>query len=126
MTLFHAVVLIDHHNAQVLQFDAEHVQAQKVKASAHHTRQHGSTVRTEHEFFGHVCDALQGIAEVLVTGSHTAQSDFKHYVQKHRAALAPHIVGWETVDHPSEAQLVALARQYFLKYDRMAGTPTPM
>ena len=25
----------------------------------------------------------------------------------------------------SENQLVAMARQYFLKYDRMAGNPTP-
>ncbi len=125
MTMFHAVVQIDHHQAQVLQFDAEHVQAQKVKASSHHTRQHGSTVRTEHEFFAHVCDALAGIAEVLVTGSQQAQADFRHYVEKHRPALAKQIVGYETVDHPSEAQLVAMARKYFLKYDRMAGTPTP-
>ena len=26
---------------------------------------------------------------------------------------------------PTEAQLVAMARKYFVKYDRMAGTPTP-
>jgi stalled ribosome rescue protein Dom34 len=126
MTLFHAVVLIDHHQAQVLQFDAEHVEAQKVKASTRHTRQHGSGVRTEHEFFGDVCDALAGIAEVLVVGSRTAQADFKHYADKHRAETAQRIVGYETVDHPSENQLIALARQYFVKFDRMAGTPVPM
>ena len=125
MTLFHAVVWIDHQSAQVLQFDAEHVQAQKVKAHSHHTKQHGSAVRTEHEFFGEVCDALAGIPEVLITGSHTAQADFKHYVDKHRPALLPQIKGWETVDHPSDAQLVALARKYFLRFDRMAGVPTP-
>ena len=72
MSLFHAVVWVDHQKAQVLQFDAEHVEAQKVKAHSHHTAQHGSSVRTEHEFFGHVCDALAGIQEVLVVGSHTA------------------------------------------------------
>ncbi len=125
MTLFHAVVWIDHQNAQVLQFDAEHVQAQKVKAHTHHIAQHGSTVRTQHEFFGHVCDALDGITEVLVTGGKTVQADFRHYVEKHRPALAKVIVGYETVDHPSDNQLIALARQYFVKYDRMAGTPTP-
>ena len=125
MTLFHAVVQIDHQQAQVLQFDAEHVQAQKVKASTRHTKQHGSAVRTEHEFFAEVCNALEGIAEVLVAGSHTAQADFRHYADKHRPETARRIVGYETVDHPSEAQLVALARQYFLKYDRMAGTPVP-
>ena len=125
MTLFHAVVQIDHQQAQVLQFDTEHVQAQKVKASTRHTKQHGSAVRTEHEFFAEVCNALEGITEVLVAGSHTAQADFRHYADKHRPETAKRIVGYETVDHPSEAQLVALARQYFLKYDRMAGTPVP-
>ncbi len=125
MTMFHAVAQIDHHQAQVLQFDAKQSQTQKIKAHSHHTRQHGSEVRTGHEFFGDVCTALQGIPEVLIAGSHTALSDFKHYVDKHRPQLAPHIVGYEAIDHPTEAQLLALARDYFLKYDRMAGTPVP-
>jgi len=123
--LFHAVVWIDHHNAQVLQFDAQHVQAQKVKSHSHHTRQHAAAVRDEHEFFGEVADALAGITEVLVTGSHTAQADFKHFMQKHRPAVFAQVVGYETVDHPSDNQLVALARTWFVKYDRMAGTPIP-
>lgn len=122
-SLFHAVVWIDHHSAQILQFDAEHVQAQKIKSHSHHTKQHGSAVRSEHEFFGEVCDGLAGIAEVLVTGSHTAQVDFQHYVEKHRAATAKQIVGYETVDHPSDKQLIAMARKYFVRFDRMAGTP---
>ena len=125
MTTLHAVVHIDHQSAHVLQFDAEHVQTQTVKARTRQTRQHGSTVRTEHEFFAHVCDALAGIQELLVVGPHTGQADFRHYVEKHRAETAQRIVGYETVDHPTENQLVAMARRYFLKYDRMAGTPTP-
>lgn len=125
MTTFHAVVWVDHALAQVLQFDTEHVQAQKVKASTQHTRQHGSSARTEHEFFGHVCDALAGIQEVLVVGPHTGQADFRRYVEKHRPETGKRIVGYETADHPTENQLVALARQYFLKHDRMAGVPTP-
>jgi stalled ribosome rescue protein Dom34 len=125
MTTLHAVVWTDHQTAQVLQFDAEHVQAQKVKAHTHHTAQHGSAVRTEHEFFAELCDAMTGIPEVLITGSHTACADLKRYVEKHRPALSPHLVAYEVVDHPSEKQLVAMARKYFLKYDRMAGHPTP-
>lgn len=122
--LFHAVVLIDHQSAQILQFDAEHVQSQKVKSSSRHTRQHGAAVRTEHEFFGEVCHALDGIAEVLITGPHTAQVDFQHFVEKHRPATARQIVGYESVDHPTEKQLLAMARKYFVRFDRMAGVPT--
>jgi hypothetical protein len=125
MPLFHAVVWLDHHSAQVLQFDAEQVQAHKLAAHVHATAQHGSDVRSEHEFFGDVCAALAGIPQVLITGGHTAQSDFRHYLDKHRPAVAPQIAGWETVDHPSEAQLVALARKFFVAHERMAGKPTP-
>ena len=125
MTMFHAVVWIDHQTAQILQFDTEHVQAQKVKSHTHHTAQHGSGVRTQHEFFGQVCSALSGIQEVLVVGPKTGLADFEHYVTKHRGALVAHVVGYETVDHPTENQLVAMARQYFLRHDRMSGLPTP-
>ena len=65
----------------------------RAQQRTHHTGQHGSAVRAEHEFFGDVCDALAGITEVLVTGSHTAQADFKHYVTKHRPAVAAQIAG---------------------------------
>lgn len=125
MTLFHAVVWIDHQKAQILQFDAEHVQASKVKAHSHHTAQHGSQVRTQHEFFAHVCDALAGIPEVLAAGPRTGLADFEHYVKKHRSEIAPHVLAYEVVDHPSEKQLVAMARKLFLKIDRMNGTPVP-
>ena len=123
--MFHAVTWIDHQSAQILQFDEAHIQAQKVKTHSHHTRQHGSSVRTEHEFYAEVCDALDGIAEVLMVGSKTGVADFKHYVDKHRPVVGKQIVGWEVSEKATDNQLVALARKHFLKYDRMAGTPTP-
>ncbi len=121
MSLTHAVIRIDHHTAQIIEFDADHTEAHKVKAHAHYTRQHGSSVRSEHEFFAEVCTALASIPELLITGSHQAQADFRHYVEKHRSGMLKQIVGWETVDAPSEAQLVALAKQHFLKFEQMAG-----
>ncbi len=111
MPFSRAVVWLDHRNAQVIRFDAEQAETRKLQAHSHDTGQHRSEVRTGHEFFGEVCDALAGIESILVTGSHTAQADFRHYVDKHRPALAPRIAGWETVDHPTQAQLVALGRQ---------------
>ena len=125
MSFFHAVVWLDHHNAQVLQFDADQVQSQTVKSHSHPTRQHGSEVRDQHEFYAQVCVALTDIREVLVTGGNTSLADFKHYADKHQPAVAARIVGYEPVDRPSDKQLVALARSYFVKADRMAGLPTP-
>jgi len=125
MSLFHAIAFVDHQSAQVLQFGSEQVLEHKVHEHLKFTRQHHSGVRTEHEFFGQVCDALDGIAEVLVVGGHSGLADFKHYVDKHRPLTAPRIAGYEVVDHPTENQLVALARKYFVKYDQMGGTREP-
>jgi len=124
MTHSHCVAFVDHHSAQVLQFGADQVVEKKLHEQKHFTRKHASGVRTEHEFFGEVCDALDGIAEVLIAGGHQGLADFRHYVDKHRPQTAKRIVGYEVVDHPTEKELVALARKHFVKYDQMAGTPT--
>jgi hypothetical protein len=122
MTLSHAVVWTDHVSARVLRFDAEQVSSSKVHAHTHPTAQHGSGVRAEHEFFGAVCEALEGIAQVLVTGSHTALADFRHYAEKHRPQTAARTVGYEVVDHPTDKQLVAQAREFFARRECLGVT----
>ena len=125
MTTFHAVAWVDHQNAQVLQFDADPVQVDHINAHGRYIRQHGSAVRSEHEFFADVCDAMAGINELLVCGPKTGLADFKHYADKHRPETARRLVGYETLDRVSDNQLVAKAREFFLKHDRMAGRRTP-
>jgi stalled ribosome rescue protein Dom34 len=124
MPLSHAVLWLDHHHADVIQFHHDEVQSHAVKDSPHDTRQHQSDVRTQHEFFSEVCDALAGIPMILVTGSHVVQTNFRHYVKEHRAHLMPQLAGWETVDHPTEKELVALAKTFFLSHDNMIGQHT--
>jgi hypothetical protein len=119
MPISQAVILLDHHTAHIQSLADG--RAQTVKAHQHTTRQHGSEVRSEHQFFSDVCDALQGYTEILVFSGHTAQADFRHYVDKHRAGLDKNLVGWDTVDHPSAAQALAAGRDFFIKFDRMAG-----
>lgn len=121
----HAVVWLDHHQAHIVQFTldpkAGQNESQQLSERPVQTKQNNSAVRTEHEFFGEVCDALKSIAQVLITSGHTTQSDFKHYLEKHRPLLLANIAGWQTVDHPSDGELVALARQYFVQHTRMAA-----
>lgn len=113
MSFSHAVVRTDHRAAEVTQFDDDRVVTKKLQAHSHDTGPRNSAVRDEHEFFAAVCDALDGIASVLVTGAHKPLDDFRHYVEKHRPQLAQHLLGFEVVDHPSENELVAQARKFF-------------
>ena len=123
MPFFHAVLKIDRRAAKIVHFDREQSHVETLLEKVAHTPQHHSGVRTAHEFLGAVCDALAGIPEVLVVGSHQAQADFRRFVDKHRPALNTRIVAWQTVNHPTEAQLVALARRYFASHEREAGSP---
>ena len=124
MSASHAVILVDHHSARLQQFTAEDVLRHTMHEELKFTRQYHSAVRTEHEFFSQVCDALDDIPEVLVVGGHTGLAAFRRYVEKHRPLTAPCIVGYEVVDHPTDRQLVALARRYFIKPGQVVSTPT--
>ena len=41
------------------------------------------------------------------------------HIHSHDHEVSNKVVGVETVDHPSDAQLVAFARKYFVAKDRM-------
>jgi hypothetical protein len=121
MPLHHAVVFVDLHCAKIVQFGSQALHEHKVNAHLHLSGQDERNARSQHEFFGKVCDGLDGVAEVLVVGGHTGISDFKHYAQKHRPTVATQIAGYAPVDHPSDNELVALARQWFTHHAQMAG-----
>lgn len=58
-------------------------------------------------------------AEILVTGPANAKDELVKHIKRHDPTLAKAIVGTETVDHPTDAQLIAFARRYFRAADRM-------
>lgn len=121
MTTFHAVVWLDHQEAHVLMFDREHVEAQRIKSRTHHKHQGKSTDSVA--LFADIAKALHGSHEVLVTGPGKARDEFRDWAQRHDTAMAHTIVDSVASDHPTDAQVVAMARQYFKKFDQMATDP---
>jgi stalled ribosome rescue protein Dom34 len=122
MSTFHAVVWMDHQEAHVLMFDREHVESQRVKSRSHH--KHQGKGGDAGAFYGDVAKALNGTQEVLLTGPGAARQEFRDWCEHHAKATAAAIVDSIATDHPSDKQLVALARQYFKKFDAMAADPT--
>lgn len=122
MSTFHAVVWMDHSEAHVVMFDREHVQAQRIKSRSHH--KHNGKAEDCAAFFTDIGQALSGSHEVLLTGPGLARTQFRDWSEKHQAAIAGVIVDSVPTDHPTDPQLVALARQYFKKFDNMAADPS--
>ena len=122
MSTFHAVVWMDHSEAHVVMFDREHVQAQRIKSRSHHKHQGKGEDNTA--FFSDISHALTGSHEVLLAGPGLARNQFRDWCGSHQAAISSVIVDSVPTDHPTDPQLVALARQYFKKFDNMAADPS--
>lgn len=122
MTTFHAVVWMDASEAHVLMFDREHVEAQRVKSRSHHKHQ-GKTTH-DPDYYPAVAAALAGTHEVLLTGPGTTRDGFRAWCDTHQPAVAKVVVDSIVSDHPSDGQVVALARKYFERHDRMAADPS--
>jgi stalled ribosome rescue protein Dom34 len=118
----HAIVYLDHHHARVFHLDGSNQRDLKLtEASARETDHRHATdgKKPSHEAFFHaVARSLRDANEILVVGPGTAKSEFKHHLEQHDAAVNQHVVGVESVDHPTEGQLLALARQRFKAIDQ--------
>ena len=122
MSTFHAVVWMDHQEAHVLMFDREHVESQRIRSRSHH--KHQGKAGDASAFFAEVAKALTGSHEVLLPGPGAARYEFREWCGSHARSAAEVIVDSIATDHPTDNQLVALARQYFRKFDAMAADPT--
>ena len=122
MTTFHAVVWLDNTEAHVAMFDREHMEAQRIKSRSHH--KHQGKAQDSVPFFTEIAAALAGAHEVLLAGPGLVRNEFRDWCASHQAALARTIVDSVSADHPSDGQLVAMARQYFRKFDNMAADPS--
>ncbi len=123
---FHAVVWIDHHEARILEFNADDAKADKVTLKHSATRKHAqfsghASWRHSEDagFFDEVAAKLDGIGEILIVGPANAKLGFLKRLQAKHGPVADHVVGIETVDHPGDGELLNFAKAYFRKADRM-------
>jgi stalled ribosome rescue protein Dom34 len=73
----------------------------------------------DHAYYHAIVEALQGAQEVLVFGPAQAKLQLIKHMHAHDHAMAEKVVGVESIDHPTDGQLVAYARKYFVAKDRM-------
>lgn len=126
MSHYHAVVWIDHREARVFHFSPTEVD--KLVLHPDHPTKHihhkagsiGSGHATgDHEFLQAVAQSVADAGAILIAGPGAAKNELVAHIEKHDPKLKKLIAGVETVDHPSDGQLVAHARKYFKAEDRM-------
>lgn len=131
MSQLDAVVWLDHREAKVVDFSADEVHRTAVRhegmpRQVHHragTRDSPGHPQDTAGFFDAVADAVGAATRVLIVGPGQAKTEFKRHVDRHRRELAQKVVGVETMDHPSDGELLSYAKRYFGQPDRIVGLP---
>ena len=117
---YHAVVWIDHREARVFHFNAS--DADKLVVHPDHPTRHlhhkancigNGHAAEDHDFFQRVAESIADAGVILITGPANAKTELLKHIEQHGPDLASRVAAVETVDHPSDRQLVDLARRYF-------------
>jgi len=138
-TRSHTMVWIDHREAKVFHFDAEHHEEVRVRNShthqnLHHKANAGDSghVAIDKEFLHRVVAELASAEAILIVGPGSAKTELNAYARQSRPEVAARIRAVQPIDHPSDGQLLAHGRKFFVADDRMRlqvpspiGTPPP-
>jgi stalled ribosome rescue protein Dom34 len=118
MSFHHAVVWLDHTKAQVIHFDLNASESESLKTHSTHShphQKHGDGHASDNtRFFNDIADTLKDSLEILIVGPAEEKTAFVKHLTGHLPTIAEKIKGVETVDHPSESQLLAYARKHFI------------
>lgn len=126
MSHSHAIVWMDSREARVFRFNASDVERDRILAhnpfrQVHHKAGVVGSGHLSHDnhFFGEVQAALDGVTEWLLTGPAGAKVAFLKYLEIEGPRERASLVGTETLDHPTDGELLDHARRAFKAIDRM-------
>jgi stalled ribosome rescue protein Dom34 len=128
MSHYHAAVWLDHAEAHVMHISPDDVERSIVRPEGGRPHLHvksgivGSGHRSgDAKYYHEIAEALRGAQEILIVGPGQAKVELMKHLQKHDPQVAERVVGIESIDHPTDNQLVAYARRYFHAKDQMLG-----
>jgi len=122
---------MDHHEARIFDVSLGVETAMKVSAPRHHVHRHPKGSAAEHNhpddatrFFADVAGELRTASQILLVGPSIAKLQFLHHLRERHREIHAKVVGVESVDHPSDLQLLAHARRFFsVPSPRMSDAP---
>jgi stalled ribosome rescue protein Dom34 len=124
---YHAAIWIDHREARVFHFSATDVETLVLQPDnpTRHIHHKANSIGSGHastspDYLRAIAESVSDAGSVLITGPGNAKTELVEFIRLHDSKLAKVIAGVETVDHPTDAQLVAYARKYLKAADRLA------
>ena len=117
---YHAVVWIDHREARIFHFNAEEAERSLVHADrpTRHLHHKAGVIGSGHapedqDFFERVVTSVGDAGIILIIGPANAKTELVKHIKRCAPEVGTKIAAVETVDHPTDGQLLDHARRYF-------------
>jgi stalled ribosome rescue protein Dom34 len=128
MHIQHAVVWLDHGEAKIFLLTRDGYELATVTTELPHHQIHnkagtieGKRTAPDQSYFREIVAALEPAMEWLIVGPSSARDQLAGFIRAQEPRLATRIIGIESADHPTDAEIVAHARAFFKAADRMLG-----
>jgi hypothetical protein len=125
-----AIVWIDHAQARVIRFDSETSSTGVIHPAGGtpHLHHKANSIDDGHApenqaYLHAVGQAIAGVDAVLVAGPANAKLELMKHLARHDPLLLEKVSGVQTLDHPSDGQLLDIGRRHFKLSDRGMVTP---
>ena len=110
-------IWVDSEHAKLFHFSSKELTHKNYTSSAAMHQKQGEDksnhLKKEHHFFKEFMPDLTDAEKILILGPGMAKQHLEKFLKDHHSELAKKIVGCESVDHPSEPQIIAIARKFF-------------
>lgn len=110
------IVYLDHEHAKIFKMNPDGTEKLNLHKhlNLHHQNNQNAVKKDSSPFFHEVAESLKDASEVLVIGHGIAKDQFMNHLKDHKHdKLAKKVVGVESVDKPTDNQILAMARKFF-------------
>jgi stalled ribosome rescue protein Dom34 len=126
----HAVVWIDSSEARIVTVEpsamaeiVEHSQNAKRHLRSKAGNREGYRATADHVFFQRVANDLASAKSFMIVGPANAKTELVKHIHRFDPHLLARLSAVESADQMTDAQLAALARDYFARVDRVIHHP---
>jgi stalled ribosome rescue protein Dom34 len=114
------VICMDLNEAKIFSMDPgqNHIDLVRRTEIRHHTRADQDHHKKTHRYFQDVAEHLKNAQEILLLGPGQIKNQFSNHLKDtYPHTLGRTIIGVETLDHPSDNQILEFSRNFFRKHD---------
>jgi len=125
MQHYHAVVWIDHRQARVFHFSADDADEivihpnRPVRDFQHGNKGADRREKEDQAFLEQVTKAVADAGAILIVGPANEKHELMKHIERIHPDMKVHVEGVESLDHPTDGELIAWARRFAKAADRM-------